>query len=120
MPIWEVFSSKYQKEYFEGKILIVGASAPGLFDLRSTPLENNVPGVQIIANLTDQILAGQFLKRPDWMFGLEVITGLLLALLITFFIQFLGPTGGLMIFLGGNSLSVLGSYYIFNLSLIHI
>ena len=115
MPIWEVFSSKYQKEYFEGKILIVGASAPGLFDLRSTPLENNVPGVQIIANLTDQILAGQFLKRPDWMFGLEVITGLLLALLITFFIQFLGPTGGLMIFLGGNSLSVIGSYYIFNI-----
>lgn len=115
MPIWEVFSAKYQKEYFEGKILIVGASAPGLFDLRSTPLENNVPGVQIIANLTDQILAGQFLKRPDWMFGLEVITGLLLALLITFFIQFLGPTGGLMIFLGGNSLSVIGSYYIFNI-----
>ena len=115
MPIWEVFSSKYQKEYFEGKILIVGASAPGLFDLRSTPLENNVPGVQIIANLTDQILAGQFLKRPDWMFGLEVITGLLLALLITFFIQFLGPIGGLMIFLGGNSLSVIGSYYIFNI-----
>ena len=115
MPIWEVFSSKYQKEYFEGKILIVGASAPGLFDLRSTPLENNVPGVQIIANLTDQILAGQFLKRPDWMFGLEVITGLLLALLITFFIQFLGPIGGLMIFLGGNSLSVMGSYYIFNI-----
>ena len=115
MPIWEVFSAKYQKEYFEGKILIVGASAPGLFDLRSTPLENNVPGVQIIANLTDQILAGQFLKRPDWMFGLEVITGLLLALLITFFIQFLGPIGGLMIFLGGNSLSVMGSYYIFNI-----
>ena len=115
MPIWEVFSAKYQKEYFEGKILIVGASAPGLFDLRSTPLENNVPGVQIIANLTDQILAGQFLKRPDWMFGLEVITGLLLALLITFFIQFLGPTGGLMIFLGGNSLSVIGSYYVFNI-----
>ena len=115
MPIWEVFSAKYQKEYFEGKILIVGASAPGLFDLRSTPLENNVPGVQIIANLTDQILAGQFLKRPDWMFGLEVITGLLLALLITFFIQFLGPIGGLMIFLGGNGLSVIGSYYIFNI-----
>ena len=115
IPIWEVFSAKYQKEYFEGKILIVGASAPGLFDLRSTPLENNVPGVQIIANLTDQILAGQFLKRPDWMFGLEVITGLLLALLITFFIQFLGPIGGLMIFLGGNSLSVIGSYYIFNI-----
>ena len=89
IPIWEVLSPKYSQEDFEGKILIIGTSAPGLFDLRSTPLENNVPGVNIIANLTDQILSGQFLKRPDWIFGMEVITGLFLALLITFFIQFL-------------------------------
>ena len=114
IPIWEVLSPKYKQNDFEGKILIVGTSAPGLFDLRSTPLENNVPGVNIIANLTDQILSGQFLKRPDWIFGMEVITGLFLALLITFFIQFLGPIGGLFVFLLGNGISSFGSFYIFN------
>ena len=114
IPIWEVLSSNYSADFFEGKILIVGTSAPGLFDLRSTPLENNVPGVNIIANLTDQILSGQFLKRPDWIFGLELITGIILALLITFFIQSLGPIGGLSVFIFGNSISILGSYYIFN------
>ncbi len=109
----DVLSSKYPREFFEGKILIVGTSAPGLFDLRSTPLENNIPGVSIIADLTDQILSGQFLQRPDWIFGLEIITGLILALLITFFIQFLGPVGGLVIFLLGNSISIFGSFFIF-------
>ena len=114
IPIWEVLSSNYSSDFFEGKILIVGTSAPGLFDLRSTPLENNVPGVNIIANLTDQILSGQFLKRPDWIFGLELITGIILALLITFFIQSLGPIGGLSVFVLGNCISIIGSYYIFN------
>ena len=114
IPIWEVLSPNYSQEDFEGKILIVGTSAPGLFDLRSTPLENNIPGVNIIANLTDQILSGQFLKRPDWIFGMEVITGLFLALLITFFIQFLGPIGGLFVFVLGNGISSFGSFYIFN------
>ena len=113
IPIWETLSSKYDREYFEGKILIVGTSAPGLFDLRSTPLESNVPGVNIIANLTDQILSGQFLERPDWIFGLEVVTGVILALLITLFIQFLGPIGGLVIFILGNAISILGSFYFF-------
>ena len=113
IPIWEVLDSNFSPDFFEGKILIVGTSAPGLFDLRSTPLENNVPGVNIIANLTDQILSGQFLKRPDWMFGLELLTGIILAFLITFFIQSLGPIGGLSIFIVGNSISILGSYYIF-------
>ena len=114
LSISEVLSSNYSREFFEGKILIVGTSAPGLFDLRSTPLEDNIPGVSIIADLTDQILSGQFLQRPDWIFGLEVISGLILALLITFFIQFLGPVGGLFVFLIGNSISIFGSFFIFN------
>ena len=114
IPIIDILDAKYSEEFFDGKILIVGTSAPGLFDLRSTPLENNIPGVSIIANLTDQILSGQFLKRPDWIFGLEIVTGLVLSLLITFSIQFSGPIGGLILFLFGNCLSFAGSFYVFN------
>ena len=44
---------------------------------------------KIIADLTDQILSGSFLQRPDWIFGLELFTGFTLAILITIFIQFL-------------------------------
>ena len=113
ISISDIINQKYPKDFFKDKILIVGTSAPGLFDLRSTPLKNNVPGVKIIADLTDQILSGSFLQRPDWIFGLELFTGFTLAILITIFIQFLGPIGGLSVFLIGNGISIFGSFYIF-------
>ena len=113
ISVSEIIKQKYPKNFFKDKILIVGTSAPGLFDLRSTPLENNIPGVKIIADLTDQILSGSFLQRPDWIFGLELFTGFILAILITIFIQFLGPIGGLSVFLIGNGISIFGSFYIF-------
>ena len=113
ISVSDIIKQKYPKDYFKDKILIVGTSAPGLFDLRSTPLKNNVPGVKIIADLTDQILSGSFLQRPDWIFGLELFTGFTLAILITIFIQFLGPIGGLSVFLIGNGISIFGSFYIF-------
>ena len=113
ISVSDIIKQKYPKEFFKDKILIVGTSAPGLFDLRSTPLKNNVPGVKIIADLTDQILSGSFLQRPDWIFGLELFTGFTLAILITIFIQFLGPIGGLSVFLIGNGISIFGSFYIF-------
>ncbi len=111
---WEVLSDQTNLNSFKDKIIIVGTSASGLFDLRSTPLNNNVPGVNIIAQLTDQILTGHFLKRPDWIYGAELLSGLILALLITITIQRLGPVGGLLVFVGGNFISIYGSYYLFN------
>ena len=113
ISVSDIIKQNYPKDFFKNKILIVGTSAPGLFDLRSTPLKNNVPGVKIIADLTDQILSGSFLQRPDWIFGLELFTGFTLAILITIFIQFLGPIGGLSVFLIGNGISIFGSFYIF-------
>jgi adenylate cyclase len=72
-----------------GAIVIVGTSALGLADLRTTPLETQYPGVEVHANLLDAILqssAGHnyFYSRPDWepgaTFVLLLVSGLLLAL----------------------------------------
>ena len=100
-------------EFFEGKVALVGTSAAGLLDLRSTPTEKNIPGVTIIAQFIQQIFANEFLQRPDWLFGAEFLAGLILAILITLSIQALGPLGGLSVFLGGAG-GILGlSYYFF-------
>ncbi|WP_421702870.1 CHASE2 domain-containing protein [Aliiroseovarius sp.] len=64
-----------------GKIVLVGSSAQGLFDIRATPLSDHVPGVTLHAEVLEQILAGQFLARPDWARGTEVLA--LLALVAT-------------------------------------
>ena len=108
----DVIAGVIPPEFFEGKVALVGTSAAGLLDLRSTPTEKNIPGVTIIAQFIQQIFANEFLQRPDWLFGAEFLAGLLLAILITLSIQALGPIGGLSILVAGSG-GILGSSYYF-------
>jgi len=48
-----------------GRIVLVGASAEGLKDLRNTPLGAFRPGVEIHANVIEQILQNEYLLRPN-------------------------------------------------------
>lgn len=109
----DVLSGAVLPEFFEGKIALVGTSAAGLLDLRSTPTEKNIPGVTIIAQFIQQIFANEFLQRPDWLFGAEFLTGLILAVLITLSIHALGPIGGLSILILGSGGIIGLSYYFF-------
>jgi adenylate cyclase len=47
-----------------GRIVLVGSSAQGLFDIRTTPLDPAVAGVVLHAEIIEQIVAGQFLSAP--------------------------------------------------------
>ena len=109
----DVISGAIPPEFFEGKVALVGTSAAGLLDLRSTPAEKNVPGVTIIAQFIQQIFANEFLQRPDWLFGAEFLAGLILAILITLSIQALGPIGGLSVLIAGSGGIIGSSYYFF-------
>ncbi len=55
------------------KIVFVGTSAEGLRDIRSTPLNQFVPGVEVHVNVVEQILQGRYLKRPNFIVGAEAI-----------------------------------------------
>jgi len=87
------------RDRLEGHIVLVGTSAAGLFDLRSTALGETVPGVAMHAQALEQILAGTYLWRPDWAYGAEILFVIVLGLLIIAATLFLGPltsfaTGG--------------------------
>ena len=110
IPAWQILDGTVDPEYFDGKITVVGTSASGLFDLRSSALEKNIPGVTIVAQFIQQIVSGTFLQRPDWLGGLELISGLLLSIIITLAIQRFGPIGGLVIFLTGVGSIFVGSH----------
>lgn len=72
----------------EGKIVFIGTSAEGLRDIRSTPLDIFVPGVEVHVNVVEQILQGKFLSRPDIVVGVEAaiiaLAGLLIIVLAPF------------------------------------
>lgn len=60
-------------EKVRGKVVLVGGSAAGLQDLVSTPLSERIAGVTVHAAALDQMIAGEFLQRPDWALALELV-----------------------------------------------
>mgnify|MGYP003322898359 CR=1 FL=1 len=114
IPAAKVINNSFDKDFFAGKIVLIGTSASGLLDIRNTSLERDIPGVTIIAQGIQQIINGDFLVRPDWMEGAEFLFGLLFSILICLVIQYFGPIGGLITFLVANLSSLYGSFYGFN------
>ena len=114
IPAFKVLNNSFDRDYFAGKIVLIGTSASGLLDIRNTSLEKDIPGVTVIAQGIQQIINGEFLVRPDWMEGGEFIFGLFFSILICLIIQYFGPIGGLITFLIANMSSLYGSYYGFN------
>lgn len=78
----DVLRGKVPPEEIEGRIILIGSSAPGLLDLRATPLDAAVPGVEIIAQAIEHIVSGQSLTRPDYALALEQFAILLFGGLI--------------------------------------
>ncbi|MGO3932471.1 adenylate/guanylate cyclase domain-containing protein [Rhodopseudomonas pseudopalustris] len=78
------------RERIEGSIVLVGTSASGLLDARATPLGETVPGVAILAQLLEQILAQDFVDRPDWADGFEIVLTVLLGLSIAGLVPLIG------------------------------
>lgn len=72
------------------KIVFVGTSAIGLLDLRSSPLDAVLPGVEIHAEIIEQILGHQFLVRPGFFDGAELCIMIAISLGIIFLAPFIG------------------------------
>lgn len=66
ISISDILSGRVSAGTFKGKIVLVGATAMGTHDLRATPLSPLYPGVEIHANVIDNILTGEFITRPKW------------------------------------------------------
>jgi adenylate cyclase len=117
VPAREVFAgpglAPEQRALLDGAIVLVGVSAPGLQDIRVTPLGEAVPGVAIHAQIIQQILTGEFLQRPAWAAGAEIIGMAGLSLLLVSIIWFFGPLMGLAAAVAAMLLGIAGSWYLF-------
>jgi len=68
LSAYKILDTRYQDEVTEklsDKIVFIGTSAEGLKDIRSTPLNIFIPGVEIHVNVAEQILQGDYLYRFD-------------------------------------------------------
>ena len=81
IPAWWVTDNIVDPAEIAGRIILIGATAPGLLDIQATPLEESVPGIEIHAQLIDHMVFGTGLERPDWAAPLELLIFLVLAVL---------------------------------------
>jgi len=68
----DVLSGKVPAERFENKLVLVGLTGFGLADMRTSPLREHLPGVDIQAQLIESFFDGRFLLRPDSMRFIEL------------------------------------------------
>lgn len=68
---------------FRGKLVLVGTTAAGLKEIRTTPLEPAQPGVEIHATVLDNLLAGDPIAVPPWARGLQFTLVLVPGMLLT-------------------------------------
>ena len=66
------------------KIVLVGTTAPGLLDLRVTPVGETYAGVETQANVLSGLLDGRVMVKPDYARGFEIVVLLVAGLLLAF------------------------------------
>ncbi|MGI9382936.1 MAG: CHASE2 domain-containing protein [Methyloligellaceae bacterium] len=86
----DVIEGKVPIKRLAGKLVLVGTSASGLFDLRSTPLDPALPGVEIHAQVLENILTKTALERPGYMVGAEICLAFLVGIAIIVLVPILG------------------------------
>jgi len=68
-----VLDGDFDPSSIKGRDVLIGTSAVGLLDLRATPLDAAVPGVEIHAQALEQMLSGDHLSRPAYATGAELV-----------------------------------------------
>ncbi|MDJ0896115.1 MAG: adenylate/guanylate cyclase domain-containing protein, partial [Alphaproteobacteria bacterium] len=86
-----------------GKLALIGISAVGLLDIRSTPVSPLLPGVEVHANILENVIADALLSRPNYANSVEALMILVGCLLLILFVPRLGALRTLL--LGGASIA---------------
>ncbi len=87
-----------------GAIAIVGTTAAGLLDLRSTPVQKAYPGVEVHANLIAGILEGRIMQKPAYVRGAEIILLFVFGMALALTLPLLGPLAETLTTLGALAL----------------
>jgi len=94
ISITDILNEKIHKDTLKDKIVLVGATAVGIYDLRVSPFATAFPGLEIHANILDSILSKDFLHQPEWARVFDVLTITIAGLLLAFVLPRTGAIAG--------------------------
>jgi adenylate cyclase len=97
VSIADLFDPGFDASQISGQIVLIGTTVEGLHDIRATPLDPVMPGVEIHAQVLEQLLSGKYLTRPDWAPGAELLTLIGAGILTIAFTQRAGALSGVLV-----------------------
>ncbi|MET1412351.1 adenylate/guanylate cyclase domain-containing protein [Roseibium sp. HPY-6] len=86
----DIANGSFDPTLIQNHLVLVGPSATGLLDLKATPLNPAMPGVEVHAQILENILSESFLTRPNFAIGAELVAAALLSLLTILLVPILG------------------------------
>ena len=78
----DVLHGRVDRGRLRGRLVLIGTSAVGLLDVKTTPVEPTMPGVEIHAQILESILTKALLSRPNYAIGAELLVAIVLGLAI--------------------------------------
>ena len=126
--VWPYFSKSDKSKYvsakdvlngtadpalIKGKLTIVGTSAAGLLDIRSTPIDPIIPGVEVHVQLIETALLNKYLARPNYFIAAELALILFGGLLMIILVPWAGAKWGMAAFVLVAGGAAATSWYLF-------
>ena len=92
----DVINGHAAVDQLKGKIVLVGTTAPGLLDLRATPVDAVYPGVEVHANMISGMLDNDIKQKPPYVVGAEFVVLLVSGVAIALLLPLLSPLKALV------------------------
>ena len=87
----EVLGGNVDPAQLERKLVLLGVTGLGLIDYQTTPLGERMPGIEIHAQVLENVFDGALLMRPRWATWIEGLALIIAGLCIVFFVPRLSP-----------------------------
>lgn len=106
----DILSGAYEGD-ITGAIAIVGTSAAGLLDIRSTPVSPTLPGVEVHANVVSAMLDGNFRVKPAWVSAADLLVVIVVGLLLSIALAHMSALKGAVLFILVSAGVICGNWY---------
>jgi adenylate cyclase len=88
----DVLQGKVSPDRLRGRLVLIGTSATGLLDIKTTPLDRVIPGVEVHAQILESVLSKSILVNPNYAIGAELVIAVLLGIGVIVAAPMLSPT----------------------------
>jgi adenylate cyclase len=109
----DLMRGSFNVDRIRNHLVLVGTSAIGLLDLKATPIDPAMPGVEVHAQILETILDKSYLVRPNYALGAEIILAIALSLLVVVLAPILGAVPVLILGMAIAAATTGGSWYLY-------